>query len=104
MTTSQSLFARSVGSGLGDPFATNHMVSRWYVCSRNLFPKSRVPKETRGLSGWLPATPVDSDSRRPPGKSKGRFCSQMRHSMRTCQVIPEIAAKVGSDVAEGVDS
>jgi hypothetical protein len=33
----QSRFARSVGFGLEDPFAANHMISGWDVLPPNLF-------------------------------------------------------------------
>ena len=40
----QSRFARSVGFGLEDPFAANHMISGWDVLSPNLFPCSVFEK------------------------------------------------------------
>jgi hypothetical protein len=40
----QSRFARSVGLGLEDPFAANHMISGWDVLSPNLFPCSVFEK------------------------------------------------------------
>jgi hypothetical protein len=40
----RSRFARSVGFGLEDSFAANHMISGGYVCSQNLFPCSVFEK------------------------------------------------------------
>jgi hypothetical protein len=40
----QSRFARSVGFGLEDPFAANHMISGWDVRSPNPFPCSVFEK------------------------------------------------------------
>ena len=90
----QSRFARSVGFGLEDPFAANHILRLF----AEPFPMFRVPEETHILSGWLPTIPVDSGPTGPRGKSTDRLCSQMRYSMRRrctpCQVIPVNAVKV----------